>query len=141
MTLIGNLTRDPELRFAASGTAVLGLGLAVNKSKPGPNGGERVETTSFFNIVAFGTLAENVAASLSKGQRVICTGEPEMREYETKEGEKRTSVELVLSGIGPDLRWATAEPVRNERKEGAAPSGRSTSPAARRPANNEEEPF
>lgn len=111
-TLVGNLTRDPELRFAASGTAVLGLGLAVNKRKK--EGDEYVDSVSFFNAVAFGTLAENAAASLQKGNRVIVTGELEQREYETKEGEKRNTVELTISSIGPDLRWATADVTRTE---------------------------
>lgn len=113
-TLVGNITSDPELRFGANGNAVFSSGLACNDRKPDGNGGW-TEETSFFNIVAFGTLAENIAATVQKGTRMILTGNLKQRNYETKEGEKRSVVELVIQAGGPDLRWATAEVQRNEK--------------------------
>ena len=137
-TLVGNLTRDPELRFAASGVAVLGLGLAVNSKKK--EGDEYVDKVSFFNATAFGTLAENAAASLQKGTRVIVTGELEQREYETKEGEKRNVVELKLSAIGPDLRWASAEVTKVD-SGGTSKTKTQSGAKASRQQQLDEEPF
>ena len=105
-TLVGNLTKDPELRFGAGGTAQVGTGLAVNRRWQ--KDGKWEEETSYFNIVVFGSLAENMAASLTKGARVIVTGRLSQRSYEASDGEKRNVVELVADEIGPSLRWATA---------------------------------
>jgi len=141
ITLVGNITSDPELRFGANGNAVLSSGLAVNKRKPDGDGGW-TEETSFFNIVAFGTLAENLAASVGKGSRVIVKGELVQRPYETKEGEKRSSIEVVVEAAGPDLRWATAEVQRNEKGSGQSSKG-SSKPrqAPRQQQLEDEEPF
>lgn len=106
VTLVGNLTRDAELRFTAGGKAVASFGLAVNRRWMVAN--EWKEQVSFFNCTAWDTLAENFAASCGKGARVIVTGRLEQREYETKEGEKRNVVELVVDEAGPSMRWATA---------------------------------
>lgn len=140
VTLVGNLTRDPELRFGAAGGAVLSLGLAINKRKK--EGDDYVDKTSFFNVVAFGTLAENAAASLEKGMRVVCTGEPEQREYETKEGEKRNVVEFVLNAIGPDLRWAIAQVTKTDSGSGGSSTTRTKAAASStKQRAAEEEPF
>jgi single-strand DNA-binding protein len=136
-TLIGNLTREPELRFGAGGGAVLGGGLAVNKRKK--VGDDWEESTSFFNFVAFGSLAENMAASLTKGSRVVLSGHWEARPYETKEGESRTSTEFVVDEAGPSLRWATAEVTKVEKSEGGAAKG--GKPAPRQKPASDEEPF
>lgn len=123
LTLVGSLTRDPELRYSPSGQANARMGIAVNRRWQ--KDGEWQEQVSFFNLVAWAQLAENCAESLTKGTRVICNGRLEQRSYETKDGEKKSVVEVVVDSIGPDLRWACATVVRNERKEpGAAPAKR-----------------
>ena len=113
VTIVGNLTRDPELRFTAGGKGVASFGLAVNRRYQ--QNGEWQEKVSFFNITAWDTLGENAAASLTKGTRVIVTGRLEQREYETQQGEKRNVVEIVADEIGPSLRWARAEIERTQR--------------------------
>jgi len=121
VTLVGNVTKEPELRFTGGGKGVASFGLAVNRSYLVNN--ERQEQVSFFNITAWGTLGENVAASLQKGTRVIVTGRLEQRSYETKEGEKRSVVEVVADEIGPSLRWARAEVERVASGGGGGNSG------------------
>jgi single-strand DNA-binding protein len=107
VTLVGNVTKEPEIRYTSGGRAQVSFGLAVNRRYQVNN--EWQEQTSFFNVVAWGTLAENVAASLTKGSRAVVTGRLEQRTYETKEGEKRNVVEVIADEIGPSLRWARAE--------------------------------
>jgi single-strand DNA-binding protein len=116
ITLVGNLTRDPELRFTSGGRAVASFGLAVNRRYQ--VNGEWKDQTSYFNITAWGQLGENAAASFTKGSRVIVTGRLEQREYETREGDKRTAIEIVADELGPSLRWATAQVERNPREGG-----------------------
>src|SRR3954453_23424029 len=128
VTVVGNLTRDPELRFTAGGKGVASFGLAVNRRYQ--VNGEWQEKVSFFNVTAWGTLGENAAASLNKGTRIIVTGRLEQRSYETKEGEKRSVVEIIADEIGPSLRWARAEVERIARDSGqggGASSGASSS--------------
>ena len=114
VTLVGNLTRDPELRFTQGGQAVASFGLAVNRRYQ--QNGEWQEKTSFINITAWGQLGENSASSLTKGARVIVNGRLEQREYETREGDKRNVVEVVADEIGPSLRWATAQVQKSDRR-------------------------
>lgn len=123
VTLIGNLTRDPELRYTTGGRGVATLGLAVNRRYQ--SNGEWQEQTSFFNVVCWGDLGENVAASLPKGARAIVTGRIEQRSWETNEGEKRSVVEVVADEVGPSLRWAQAQVEKIERDKTTAnpPSG------------------
>ena len=115
VTLVGNVTKEPELRYTAGGRAVTSFGLAVNRRWMQNN--EWQEEVSFFNVVCWADLAENVAASLDKGNRAIVTGRLSQRTYETREGEKRNVVEVVADSIGADLRWATCEVTRTERKQ------------------------
>jgi single-strand DNA-binding protein len=121
VTLVGNLTRDPELRYTNGGQAVASFGLACNRRYQ--QNGEWKEQTSFFNIVAWGQLGENAAQSLSKGARIIVSGRLDQRSYETREGESKSSVEIVADEIGPSLRWATASVERTTRTDGAAGGG------------------
>ena len=107
ITVVGNLTRDPELRFTTGGRGTANFGIAVSRRYQVNN--EWQEQTSFFNIVAWGTLAENAAATLNKGHRVIVTGRLEQRSYDDKEGQKKSIVEIIADEIGPSLRWARAE--------------------------------
>jgi single-strand DNA-binding protein len=142
VTLVGNLTKDPELRFTTGGRGVASFGLAVSRRYQVNN--EWQEQTSFFNVVAWGTLGENAAASLNKGTRVVVTGRLEQRQYETKEGEKRSVVEINADEIGPSLRWARAEIERIARdgSGGGAPSGgNSGGNRAPDPVYGDEEPF
>jgi len=117
ITLAGNLTRDPELRFIASGRAVVNFGLAVNRSYK--KNDEWVDETAFFDVNAWAELAENTAASLSKGDRVIVTGRLNQRSYETREGEKRTVVEVLADDIGASVKRATMEVTRIKREQPA----------------------
>jgi len=140
ITLVGNLTRDPELRFTANGRAVASFGIAVGRRYQ--VNGEWQEQTSYFNITAWGDLGENAAASLSKGARIVVTGRLEQREYTTREGDKRTAIDVIADELGPSLRWATAQVERTPRKEGGAKkSGGSTSPAGEASPFEGEEPF
>ena len=113
VTIVGNLTRDPELRFTTGGKGIASFGVAVNRRYQ--QNGEWQEKVSFFNVTAWDTLGENAAASLTKGTRVLVTGRLEQREYETQQGEKRNVVEIIADEIGPSLRWARAEVERTQR--------------------------
>jgi len=93
ITVTGNLTRDPELRFTQGGRAVANFRIASSRRFQMNN--EWQEQTSFFDVVAWAELGENAAASLSKGARVIVTGRIEQRDFETREGEKRTVFEIT----------------------------------------------
>jgi len=154
VTVVGNLTRDPELRFTQSGQARAVLGIAVNRRWQNRSSGEWEEQVSFFNIVCWADMAENVSESLSKGSRVLVTGRLDQRSWDTPEGDKRSVVEISAEEIGPSLRWATAEVRRTERTAGAsgAPGGaqgsnRPQQAPTNQPANAdaqyypEEEPF
>jgi single-strand DNA-binding protein len=158
ITIVGNVTRDPELRYTPSGQANVRIGMAVNRRWQNRTTNEWEEQVSFFNVVGWGSLAENAGESLAKGTRVIVTGRLEQRSYETNDGEKRQVVEVVADEIAPSLRWATAQIVRNERRSpdgggfggnsgggggGGAPSGGGSRPVANEPpaGYDDEEPF
>jgi single-strand DNA-binding protein len=130
VTIVGNLTREPELRFTQSGQALATLGVAVSRRYQ--VNGDWQEKTSFFNVTAWGTLAENAASTLTKGTRVLVTGRLEQRSWETDSGEKRSVYEINADELGPSLRWATCTVERTER-DGA--------PAAARTNDTSEEPF
>lgn len=138
VTLVGNLTRDPELRYTTSGRGVATFGLAVNRRYQ--QNGEWQEEVSFFNVTAWGDLGENAAASVEKGSRVIVTGRLQQRQYETREGDKRSVVEVVADELGPSLRWAQAQVeriTRDSAPQGGGGGGRS----APDPVYGDEEPF
>lgn len=136
VTIVGNVTRDPELRYMTSGTALCTLGLAVNRRWKDRNG-EQQEETSFFDVSCWRDLADNVAESVTKGQRVIVTGRLEQRSWETQEGEKRSKVEVVADEVGPSLRWATAVVQKAERGAQKPAGGSGPSPQY----DDAEEPF
>ena len=115
-TLSGNLTRDPEIRYTRDGQANATFGLAVNRRWQPRGSDEWEEATSFFDIVCWRDLAENVALSLTKGSRVVVTGRLEQQTWETENGERRSRVEVTAEEVGPSLRFATAEISRNERR-------------------------
>jgi single-strand DNA-binding protein len=108
-TIVGNLTRDPEIRYTRDGQATTSLSVAVNRRWQDRTTKEWEESTSFFDVVCWRDLAENVALSLTKGARVVVTGRLEQRSWESDEGEKRSKVEIVADEIGASLRFATAD--------------------------------
>ena len=124
VTIAGNLTRDPEIRFTQAGQPTATFAVAVNRTWVNRQSGERQESTSFIDVVAWGTLAENAAASLAKGHRVLVTGRLDQRSWETEAGERRSKVEVSAEDLAPSLRWATAKLARTERRgaEEAAPA-------------------
>jgi single-strand DNA-binding protein len=115
-TITGNLTREPEIRYTKEGQATAQLGVAVNRRWQDRTTQEWQEATSFFDVVCWRDLAENVALSLSKGMRVVVTGRLEQRSWETEEGDHRSKVEITADEIGPSLRFATADVRRTERR-------------------------
>ena len=150
ITIVGNITRDPELRFTGSGQAMAKFGLAVNRRWQNKQTNEWEEQVSFFNVVAWGEMGENASESLQKGSRVIVTGRLDQRSWETEDNEKRSVVEIVADEIGPSLRWATAQVTKTERRGpgdgGGGGGGGGGAPAASRPVPNsepayDEEPF
>ncbi|MDD2857433.1 MAG: single-stranded DNA-binding protein [Candidatus Nanopelagicales bacterium] len=131
VTVVGNLTNDPELRFTPSGAAVASFTVAsstrvldrtTNEWKDGE--------TVFMRCSVWRQYAENVAESLTKGTRVIVQGRLKQRSYETREGEKRTVVEVEVDDVGPALRYATAKVNRVQRQGGGFDGGQSAGGAA-----------
>jgi len=142
ITVVGNLTRDPELRFTTGGRGVASFGIAVGRRYQ--VNGEWHEQTSYFNITAWGTLGENAAATLTKGSRVIVTGRLEQREYTNRDGDKRTAIEIVADELGPSLRWATAQVERTPRDGGGNGGGGRSGGGGSQPEPfyaGDEEPF
>jgi single-strand DNA-binding protein len=119
ITLIGNVTRDPELRFTSSGQPTASFGIAVNRRWQN-QAKEWEEAVSFFNVVCWRELAENVAESCPKGTRVMVNGRLEQRAWETPTGEKKSSVDVIADECGPSLRWASAQVSRKERSTSTA---------------------
>jgi single-strand DNA-binding protein len=140
VTVIGNATRDPELRFTPSGAALASFGLAVNRRWKNRQTDEWEEQVSFLDVVCWRELAENVTESIEKGARVMVSGRLEQRSWETKEGEKRSKVEIVADEVGPSLRWATAQVSRNERHTGDG-GYQANQPAQQGGYGTDEEPF
>jgi single-strand DNA-binding protein len=148
ITIVGNITRDPELRYTPSGQANVRLGVAVNRKWQDRSSGEWQEATSFFDVIAWRELAENVNESLKKGARVIVTGRLEQRTWE-QEGNKRSVVEIIADEIAPSLRWATAKVEKTDRRSdqggggGGGGYGRSAPAAADPPPYDDfgDEPF
>src|ERR1700684_318501 len=130
ITVVGNITRDPELKFLNSGQAAVRLSIAVNRRWQNRQTQEWEERVSYFEVTGYGALAENAANSLTKGTRVIVSGRLEQRSWETENGEKRSIVEINADEIAPSLRFATAVVTRTPRAEDGAPAR----PEAARPA-------
>lgn len=119
LTIIGNLTADPELRFTPGGDGVANFTVASTPRTFDRQSNEWKDgDTLFMRCAAWRELSENVAESLLKGMRVIVTGRMKSRSYETKEGEKRTVIELEVDEVGPSLRYATAKVERTQRGNG-----------------------
>jgi single-strand DNA-binding protein len=110
VTITGNLTDDPELRFTPNGHPVANFRLAVTRIKDGDSW--RDGDTSYFRVNVWRQLAEHVADSLSKGDRAVVIGRLKSRSWETPEGDKRSVVEVEADEVAPSLRWAIAKPER-----------------------------
>jgi single-strand DNA-binding protein len=116
ITIIGNLTADPELRFTPSGAAVANFTVASTPRQFDRQANEWKDgETLFMRCSIWRDAAENVAESLHRGTRVLVTGRLKSRSYETKEGEKRTVIELEVDEVGPSLRYASAKVTKAER--------------------------
>ena len=135
VTLVGNMTRDPELRYTASGVPVAEFGVAWNrKDKDG------ADVVSFFDVTCWRELAEHVAESLGKGNRVIVYGRLDQNTWETKDGDRRSKVRVIADDVCPSLRWAIANVDRLQRSDsGPKPDGKSAMERTGFPAA--EEPF
>ena len=154
VTVIGNVTRDVELKFTPSGAGVAEFGIAVNRRWQNRQTQEWEEQVSFFDIKAWQQLGENAADSINKGDRVVVTGRLEQRTWETDNGEKRSKVEIVADDVAVSVRWAIVRQLeKNEKRSegGNSSSGRGSNgggrqaPAARQApepaAYDGEEPF
>ena len=144
--VVGNITRDPELRFTPTGQARAQFGLAVNRRWQNRQTQEWEEATSFFDVTCWGDLGDNVSESLAKGARVLVIGRLEQRSWETDQGDKRSKVEIIADEVGPSLRWATAQVTKTERKGpgeggGSGGGGRPTPNAPSDGPAYDEEPF
>lgn len=140
ITLVGNITRDMELRFTTGGQAVANGSLATNRRFQ--KDGEWVEADpTFWNLTIWGKLGQNASASLQKGQRVIVTGRLDQWSYEDKEGQKRTAYDFVVDEIGPSLKWATAEVAKTERTTPSNQPRPAPSSGSHDPVYGDEEPF
>ena len=121
ITLVGNLTADPELRWTQSGVAVADFTMASTPRTYDRNAGEwRDGSTLFMRCSVWRDVAENVAESLRKGMRVIVFGRLTQRSYDTQQGERRTVVELQVDEVGPSLRRARAQVTRHPAADGGA---------------------
>jgi single-strand DNA-binding protein len=139
LTVVGNLTGDPELRYTQNGLAVANFTIASTPRVFDKKTNEYVDGEALFlRASVWKEYAEHVAGSLSKGSRVIAQGRLKQKSYETKEGEKRTSMEFEIDEIGPSLRYVTAAVTR-------ASSGNASVPQAAEPADtwngNDQSPF
>jgi single-strand DNA-binding protein len=135
ITVVGNLTADPELRFTPSGAAVASLTIASTPRTYDRNSGEWKDGEALFlRCSVWRQAAENVAESLQRGMRVVAQGRLKQRSFETREGEKRTVVEMDIDEIGPSLRYATAKVNKTQRGSsgggGFGSSGGGSAPAA-----------
>jgi single-strand DNA-binding protein len=128
ITVVGNLVDDPELRFTPSGAAVANFRIASTPRTFDKQSNEWKDGDSLFlSCAVWRQAAENVAESLQKGMRVVVTGRLKSRQYETREGEKRTVFEIDVEEVGPSLKYATAKVTRASRSGGgggySAPQG------------------
>nr|WP_239061327.1 single-stranded DNA-binding protein [Salinispora oceanensis] len=156
MTIVGNLTRDPDLRFTPSGAAVVKFTVAHTPRKLNRESGKWVDgEPTFLDCIAWRQLAENIAESLSQGHRVIVTGTVRTERWETDgrnggpAGEKRSRMVLDVDSAGPELTWANAK-IKKMQRSNAGPSDdpwaigsrvRPTSPAAPAGTSGENPPF
>jgi single-strand DNA-binding protein len=124
VTIVGNLTDDPELKYTPNGAAVANFSVAVSRRTKDEATGQWVDAdTSFLRVNVWRTLAENAAESLTRGTRVIVTGRVRQRSWETPDGDKRSVVEIEAEEIGPSLKWATAKVEKTSKSGGGSGGG------------------
>jgi single-strand DNA-binding protein len=143
LTVVGNVTRDPELRYAPSGVAVCTFNLANTPRNKNQAGEYEDGTTLWLRVTCFRTMAENVTESIYKGARVMVQGRLKREVWEDKEGNERESLVLVADEIAPSLRWATAD-VKKATRGSEAPKRRREEPVEdpwALPEPTEEPPF
>jgi single-strand DNA-binding protein len=126
VTLVGNITDDPELRFTPSGAPVANFTVAVNRRFRTPEGQWEDKLDGFFRCSCWRDMAENVAESLTKGSRVVVVGRLQQRSWEDGEGNRRSAIEVQVDEVGPSLRWASANVVKSSRSGAAAGTGAGT---------------
>lgn len=136
ITFIGNLTDDPELRFTGGGASVATLRVASNRRYTDRSGQQQEETT-YLNVNCWRDLADNVAESLNKGDRVIVIGRVRVRSYENREGQTVWTTEIEADEVAPSLRWARASVTRSSGSSGGAQSGGGAPP----PPTDDDVPF
>ncbi len=137
ITVVGNLTADPELRFTPSGAAVASFTIASTPRTFDRNSNEWKDGEALFlRCSIWRQAAENVAESLTRGMRVVAQGRLKQRSYETREGEKRTVIELEVDEIGPSLRYASAKVNRTQRGSSSGGFGSSGSDSRTAPADD-----
>ena len=147
VVIVGNVTREPELRFIPSGIPVTSFGLAWNQRSS--QGGE--DKAHYFEVTCWRDLAENVAESISRGSRVVVYGRLDWRSWQNEDGEKRETVQIVADEVSPSLRWATALVTKTDRRAdggsgGGGDGGGSAAPSggggrAASTPQTDEEPF
>jgi single-strand DNA-binding protein len=123
ITVVGNLTDDPELRYTANGAAVANFTVAHSTRIRDAQGNWSDGDTSFFRVNVWRSLAENAAESLTRGTRVVVTGRLKQRSWENQEGEKRSMIEIEGDEVGPSLKWATAKVEKTPRSSSSSSSG------------------
>jgi single-strand DNA-binding protein len=123
ITIVGNLTDDPELRYTANGAAVANFTVAHSTRIRDAAGNWSAGETSFFRVNVWRALAENAAESLTRGTRVVVTGRLRQRSWENQEGEKRSMIEIEADDVGPSLKWATAKVEKTSRSSSSSSSG------------------
>ncbi len=123
VTLVGNVTDDPELRFTPSGRPVANFTVAVNRRFKNNDGQWEDRLDGFFRCSCWADMAENTAESLTKGTRVLVTGRLNQRSWEDNDGNKRSAFEVQVDEIGPSLKWATATVQKSQRSGGQSSGG------------------
>jgi single-strand DNA-binding protein len=136
VTMIGNLTEDPELRFTPNGAAVCTIRIASNRRYTGRDGQQQEETT-FMNVNCWRDLAENVAESLTKGDRVIAIGRLRVRSYENQQGQTVWVTEIEADEVAPSLRWARASVSKANASTGGNRGGNDFSSTPPPPADDD----
>ena len=115
VSLVGNVTRTPELRFTQGGAAVCSFGVAWNQKNQ-----QGEDKAHFFDVTCWRDLAENVAESVTTGMRVVVYGRLDYRTWDGANGEKRTAIQIVADDVSPSLKWATANIEKNNRAGGSS---------------------
>ncbi|HZJ51192.1 MAG TPA: single-stranded DNA-binding protein, partial [Actinomycetota bacterium] len=129
VTLVGNITDDPELRFTPSGAAVANFTVAVNRRYKNNDGQWEDKLDGFFRCNCWRDMAENVAQSFRKGTRVVVVGRLQQRSWDDPDGNRRSVFEVQVDEVGPSLRWANATIEKSQRSSGSSGGDWASAPA------------